>query len=709
MATTLPTLPVEYQDPWYWERRAFDVAVKTAIEGMEQTVANVVGTVNLSEFGASPDGIEPINEAWNAMIAEVPTGTRVKINDGNYLVNEALLNNEKEIHVEAFGAKFTRGDIGATAQIASFSGSYGAVNMVNSMSVAQALGGVPLTTTLGLAASPVDLAEGDLVLVIADNYVPASRSETSRQRFQSVVSKVVGNTVTLFGGPYSVDPFSTNIRIARINPLTASWRGGSMTRTADFITPAVGGSMILLRDLSNAVIEGVTIPLSSGAGIQLTGCFNTQVSQHESRLLRDSWSDNGSSGPVFGYHLLDMNSYGTHFFNSSIYGGRHGYSTGQVAAGAGGGTTSNMRAFGVVENAVIEGVYAEGTYVASFDTHEASRNITFDNCVAVGAGYAGLGLRGRDHSVTNFTAIDCYRGIYVFDGGYLGDSYGHRFAHIFIDQPRASGLEADMAAKPPAGFTNFEAEDFKIRGAKGSPIKLTNARIGKLEFDVTWSSSPSADQADIDSTNSEVRGGVIHSDHRQVTSNPPAIFNFPTGDTSIIESDRYRVFGASSKTERISRHSGGTATLIQPDMLFDEQPVGTNAAASSSVASVLDWRTLSGDDSGRLGVSGGTTDLSLLGKSMRAALTLQVTITAAKTLPNLPSGRFSGQILNILNRPATGTSGQSTANLTVPHGGTIGAPNGANTWMIGAANKTLTPGQSCKLMWDPTFSRWMEF
>lgn len=718
----LPSLPAQGTNPWYVPRTAWDNAVEAELEGrlsaegIRDAIQDSTDTVSFNSYsGADPTGSTPSDTAWTALLADVPSGTKIVL-DGNYLFLDTLKNNGKELHVEAYGSQIVRGNVTASfdEELVIWTGSYGTINLVSSISVAPATSSGPLTTTLNLSASALDLSIGDVVRVVADNFVPASRVNTARAAFTAVVASVSGSTVVVYGGPYSGDPFTTNIRVARVIPLSGSWRGGSVRRQLADVVPAQGGAMFALRDMVSPSISDVLIPLSSGAGFQLSGCYGADLDNLQINLLRDTWNDTGSSGSVLGYHVLETNSFGTRLRNSRFYGGRHGFSTAQSSPAAGGdATNTTMRAFGVTEYAIVQNVQVEGTYVAAFDTHEASRGVTFDNCVAVGSGYTGFSLRGRNHQINDSQIIDSNVGIRIFDDAFGGESYGHQISDVLIDNPRLYAIEVDVhrltghplvGIRQAIGQNNFTADNVTIKNAKYSPIKLTNARTGKLDISVTWSDTPQASSAIVEATNSEVKGGTVHDESRLITSNPAALVKFPVaGDTSIVELDHARILGTTAQVDRILSSASSSATAILPSILLDEQPTGAAAASTFSASSVIDFKTLSGQtDSGRIGLTASTADLDILAQSLRPILTVQATITTARNLPNLPAGRVQGQILHVFNRPSTGTTGQSTANLTIVQG------NGPRTYLIGAANKVLAPGTSCTLQWDVTIGRWCE-
>jgi hypothetical protein len=673
------------------------------------TIGGYTATANLRSFGADPDGIEPADAAWASMVGEVPNGARI-ILDGDFLFLDTMRNSGKELHVEAFGSTITRGDVTVTLdeELAIFTGSYGTINPVTSISVAAATSGAPLTTTLNLTSPAVDLAVGDYVRVVADDYVPASRTDTARAAFLAAVVDVSGSTVTVFGGPYSGDPFTTNIRVARVDPVTGSWRGGTLQRAAEYITPAVGGSMIAFRDMVIPRIADVFIPLSSGSGYQLSGCFGADLENLQTNLLRDSWSDTGTSGPLFAYHVLETNSVGTRVRNSRFFGGRHGVTTAQGEPAAGGTPLdTTMRAFGVTEHMLVEGVHVEGTYVSGLDTHEASRGAIFSDVVVVGAGFAGVGLRGRDHKLTDFELVDCNRGIYMFDDDQGGESYGHQISDGIIDNPRINAIVGDyhrFAAHPlynvrqAVGRTAFTLNNVEVRGAKYSPVQVTNGRADVRDLRVLWADTPIASQQVIEAVNSEVRGVAVLSDNRLVSSNPPALAGIPNAaDASIVELAGARILGVTAQVDRVLRSGGATSTFLLRDVLLDEQATGSTAAADFAGASVVDFQTLSGQtDSARVGLTGSTADLEILGRSLRPVLTVQAALTSARSLPNLPTGRVQGQTLVVANRNT------STAALTITQG------SGPKTYLKGATSRVLQPNDSLTLQWDVTLGRWVE-
>lgn len=690
-------------------------------EAFRAATRESTGLVPLRDFGADPSGGTPADAAMALALAEIDPGMDIVL-DGNFLFNDAIVVNGKSVGVRQWGGTVTRGNLANTTNksLIEVTGGHGSINAVTSIAVTPAAPGAPLVTILTLPAAPIDLTVGDIVGVVSDEYAPASRTGTARNRWDGTVVAIDGYNVTVYGGPY--DACTNNIRVARLKYGTFSWDGGDgqVTRASEFVTPAsVGGALFSIRDVVSPRLLNINIPLTSGAGISLSGVLGAQIENFESHLLRDTYSDTGTSGGVLGYAVLASQSLGTSFRHGRVFGGRHAFSTAQASPAAGGDALSTvMRAFGVEEHASVHDVIARGTYVSAFDTHEAARGVTFDDCVAIGSGYAGFGLRGRDHSITGDSRAElCNIGVTIFDDAFGGESYGHRLIGLLIDRPRLNGILVDVhrqaghpaAGNRQAGVTAFVADGVVMRGLKGSPIRVINGRsVARGDITIVWDSTPdSADAGDIELTNSELRGLSILSDRTAITGPAPSGIYVPTaGDTSIVELEAYRIVGAQAQLDRVVRSASSSAVVLLPNVLLDDDPSNT-ADIQAAAGSVFDFRTLTGKtDSSRMAVTASTADLSRLARSLKPNLVIQASISLAKTLPALPAGRVRGQLLYILNPPNL-TNG-SSANLTVQHGTT------PKTYLAAAADKVLAPGQAITLMWHDTLGggatpgRWVE-
>jgi len=141
----------------------------------------------------------------------------------------------------------------------------------------------------------------------------------------------------------------------------------------------------------------------------------------------------------------------------------------------------------------------------------------------------------------------------------------------------------------------------------------------------------------------------------------------------------------SSRIDWLFEVAGPTIIRVR-DAFLDSKP--TNIVPANTAASWVDYKVNIADNvsSSYWDMNDGdvlsSTILALLSRTMEPVVTAHVTLTVGnRTLAALPTARFRGQILHIVNN-------SSAYTLTINHGA------GSGTWLAGGTTKVLSAGQS---------------
>lgn len=254
----------------------------------------------------------------------------------------------------------------------------------------------PNTVTV---SSTSGISVGDVVKVFSDDVIPGTRPGSTpgaggRLGAFHIVAAVSGSAITL--NPPLDDPYTTNVRVAKLNGSRASIRVREMYCPEE-VQSSYTTSMIQLRSIAYGSVEA-RITRGGGAGVALYSCFGCTIHADVSNLLNQPGTHNGYGVSVTASSFNRISGSATNV--------RHGFTDGP---GTGGATPES---FGRSEGNLVT-MQVIGTTNAALDTHHGSRRNVFSGCVVSSAG-TGISLRGEDHVVSSPAILNCGVGINCF-------------------------------------------------------------------------------------------------------------------------------------------------------------------------------------------------------------------------------------------------------------------------------------------------------
>jgi hypothetical protein len=347
------------------------------IAGRTYTFVTALSAPNQIKIGATM--AETINAIVSAINADSFVGTR-------YSTGTAIHNDVSSKYTSPYAAFIAKAILIPDSEFqmsTTASGTFS--NVTNNTTVSRFVlatgGGATLSAQLG-----------DYVKIFSDDLIPWD-DPTYDERLADIlkVSYVKDDYVYIFSTMRIT--LSTNIRVVKLNNAKVRLVGGTYNdvQNAPYDRNA---ALILLRNCVQPSVRNVSTKFGMGRFIQLTNCVKADTENVSAEMLRTSLESYYNSQ---GYGIMSVASVdGTHK-NLRASNLRHAYTTGASSTVAGG--TDVTRYGGVIGDKIIGG-HAVNCEHASFDTHEESFMVSFENCTTVqhyrghGATLYGFGLRG---------------------------------------------------------------------------------------------------------------------------------------------------------------------------------------------------------------------------------------------------------------------------------------------------------------------------
>jgi len=671
------------------------------LNGMETDIAaSKDRATSAADFGTldltgSTDMSTVLQAAFNA----TPDGGTLIIPPGTYRVNTTIVSTGKSIHVYARGAKFVY--YGATGVAVQIIGSWDTTYPVTGVAAStQTLDGNTVATLNITVTGTPSYAVGDVIKLVADDAIPGTRPASgglvARVGQFLVVQSIAGSVVTCISNGL-IDPFTTNIRVAKLNPNTCTIDGLTATVQPYGLLTSVAG-LIQVSQLINPTLTHVTIGQSGGQAINPVSCYGYEI-----RDCTIGYANNDSASGIYGYGIAD---------NASSYGRvtglnardvRHSYTTNtnQIA------TNSSLYGYGRTYGSVISDSVAHGTSGASFDVHSDAQAVRFVNCAAYDSGVGAFSLRGRKNSVIDCRAIRPNIGLYVFsESGMDTDSWGHTIDGLVIDNPVADAIKfylnqsSNVIDTRPSTIGNV-----KVINAAATSISFTNATVRAGTLDVTTANFTNNADRLITTNRAYVSIDTLRLDMSAQTSAVTGLLTANMVNNSTLKIGAMKLTtGAQSVADMFAymvdtsnATPGNVSNILQVDMaVLDYYKAATYLIpwADSSGDTYVNYRVIRSTGGGSstyvyFSNSATSTPPHQLSRTTDRAVTMAGTISSALNMPTLRGGRFAGQTVTITNLNGTGT-------LTVRNGSTYGVTTKSGT------DTALAPGAYMVLTWDGT-------
>lgn len=381
------------------------------LNNIETGLVNIYAEVSAMETGgaapgmvfATPDafaGIDPTgatNSASGLTAALAASANKtLLIPPGTYLVNSRITVTNQSVRVSAHGATFLCGNNSSTeGSIFRFTSTMGTTRSVSGVSEAITTDGRfgsngenMWVTSLTCTTTPTGIAAGDWIKIAADDLIADYQTGARSGQFARVV-EVSGNVVVVAGELR--DPFTTNIRLAKVNAAKVTWEGGTFRATDALLSGSTGvGSPLQFRWLLFPEVRSIHADKLAGPFLDLRGCYGASASDVSANWLQDA---SGSPGK-YGYCVNDSSELST-ITRIKATRVRHAFTTGTTSVPAGNADLGNFgRSFGAM---VMDGV-CHGATQTSWDTHGDADMTRFVNCQSHDS-YSGFGLRGTNNAV----------------------------------------------------------------------------------------------------------------------------------------------------------------------------------------------------------------------------------------------------------------------------------------------------------------------
>lgn len=665
----------------------------TATLSRNKLDSRYLNMVNVKHYGAlgnnSADDYAAIQAAGNA----VPDGGTLYFPPGDYRCLTRPNITGKSITIEATGATI----INATDADAAFDirGGMDATYPVTAITASTVTIDGNVIPTLELTTTGVTgYATGDLIKLVADDAIPGGRPEVdgkvARVGEFFPVHTSAGTTVTVLSAG-TMDPMTTNIRVARMKPKTCTINGLTVDVDTSVSTSGFG---LRIFEMMNPVLNNVSSRRSMGSGITMIGCYSYTANTPDIGFAANTGQ--------FGYGFNDTSCAFGVVVGLSARHVRHAFTDGtnQILAGS-----TSLHQYGRTYGYYVSDAVGQSTSGSGFDSHQYSRGGHFDNCKSYDAGSAGFTLRGQGHTITNSKAIRPLTGLLIFSENPTdGDSHSHTIDGLTIDSPRSMAIDwyvnkASNALDPRISrfgritLINAPANSISFRNATG--------RFNFLEVSASNFTTNSAKLGTL--TNANISIETLRTDFTAQTTAVSTCQPFSMSGGSVLRINDWRnTFGGATNANRFNYFvdtSGGVpgtvTNRLQVERLVSDFMSATSAIpwADSEGDTYVNFKALksSGGNACSLFIPFSTADLTTarwqLNKTTDTGLTLLGTITAATNMFILRNGRSVGQSARIFNS----TGG---AALTVRNGSTY------NVQTLTGADVVLNTGQSMVITWD---------
>lgn len=384
------------------------------------------------------DSTKGLQDALNA----VPDGGQLQIPAGRYRIEGNLsVPSGRSVRIVGYGATLIQA---GAVPLLSASGEYSAPASLSNLRIEEMTfrSGASAPVSRFTTSKSPDWGPGDVLKVVSDDVIAEARAGSggnqSRLGEFAIVHAVDGTTTTL-AAPLR-EAYATNIRAAKTSEQTVTLEGMTLDTTDAGVTTSLGVTVHLMR-LREPIIRNVRVRRASSIAFQMTSCFGYSVSN----CLVDGITENLPNGQL-GYGILDNGSAFGRVNGGLFRRVRHAYTDDSPRIAA----NSAPSGYGRTYATQIVGAVATMTFNNSWDTHHASEGVQFLNCVAVGGvpqgdrGYAGFGLRGKNHRVSGCLSIDMESGVTVFTEGASGQSYGHIVNDLVVRRASGAALFINM-------------------------------------------------------------------------------------------------------------------------------------------------------------------------------------------------------------------------------------------------------------------------
>lgn len=433
----------------------------TQLPDLSQTYGSYSVLATPERFpGIDPTGETDSATGLQAAIDAVPEGGTVIVPLGNYAIGARIFKSGKSFTIQAFGARFIKT---VNDALFDFHGSYEppmTVSSLNPATITDDTAGSTLGTAITVESGPTGWVRGDIVKVYGDDVIPGgrpgSRGMEARVGQFLIVSNVTGDVINCLGT--LDDPYSTNIRVAKLTNKAVHIRGGIFATDPLGLTGSWTTNMIQFRSMIGPTVRDVQIESTSYTGFRFTGCYGYTVDSCEVNYAR-----NDNAGGINGYGVQDSSSSYGRVTNYRARRVRHAYTDSSPFIAGTADPANYGRSFGTrISNSV-----AYGTANTAWDTHSWSQNITFSDVQAVSS-YKAFNARGRKHKFIDCSAIKCEAGgLCITNEVAGGESWGHYVKDFYAEDVPVRAIEANLN---PAGSVSAGLRETRQSTINGATI-----------------------------------------------------------------------------------------------------------------------------------------------------------------------------------------------------------------------------------------------
>lgn len=422
-----------------------EVTLNSADVGAQsKDTADAAGVIAdpLSFPGVDPSGAADSTSGLQTALLATPDGGQLILPAGTYRIDGNLsVPNGRSLRIVGYGAVLVHA---GAVPLLSASGQYGSAVALSNLRVEEIAfrSGASAPVSRFDTSGPPSWRAGDVLKVVSDDVIPEARAGSggsqSRLGEFAVVHAVDGTTTTL-AAPLR-EEYATNIRAATTSEQTLTLEGMTFDTTDEGLENSRGVTVHLMR-LREPIIRNVRVRRASSIAFQMSSCFGYSITN----CLIDGVTENLPNGQL-GYGILDNGSaYGR--INGGLFRRvRHAYTDDSPRVP----TNSAPASYGRTYGTQIVGAVATMTFNNAWDTHHASEAVQFIGCAAVGGvpqgdrGYAGFGLRGKNHRVVGCMSTDMESGVSVFSEGTSGQSYGHTVSDLLVRRATSAALLVNL-------------------------------------------------------------------------------------------------------------------------------------------------------------------------------------------------------------------------------------------------------------------------
>lgn len=579
-----------------------EVTLRAAdIGAQRQDSADAAGIIaDPSTFpGVDPRGNSDSTDGLQTALLATPDGGQLVLPAGRYIINGNLsIPSGRSIRIVGYGATLIHA---GTVPLLSASGQYSSPVAVRDLRVDQVTfpSGASAPVSRFTTSNAPTWSAGDVVKIVSDDIIPESRAGSggsqSRLGEFAVVHATEGNLTTL-AAPLR-EAHATNIRAAATSEQTLTLEGMTFDTTDVGVTNSRGVTVHLMR-LREPIIRNVRVRRASAIAFQLSSCFGYSITN----CLVDGITENLSNGQL-GYGILDNGSAFGRITGGLFRRVRHAYTDDSPRVPANSAPSSYGRTYGTQ----IVGAVATMTYNNAWDTHHASEGVQFIGCTAVGGipqgdkGYAGFGLRGKNHRVSGCVSIDMESGVSVFTEGSSGQSYGHTVSDLLVRRATSAALIVNIHGdNHPDARTRSPEQTLRATDIVADECRRllyainANVRLSNAEYTPPLGVSK-GEYNGITNRNSYIEARGILLDYTQNTTGVPQPFLAVSTDSSWSPGrqetvlDGVRIRSTPSVRSRVSRpFIGGSHMINARGVEFNE--TFTVLPGDRHESSLIEWR-----------------------------------------------------------------------------------------------------------------------